>query len=286
MSSTRILTTEQFMEGTTIDGDRIDRAMSDLVDAYNHVPAGNVARRHFATQFVAGFQPATRAYTAEQANSFPFLKSYNSPSQVFPGGTVPPGAVILNPYRVKGSYNPGIDPTTTGSGDQLIWTQMYAFTDPVILQGISVWMVGDSAYLNNFIYGAGTPGHTAGLYVDDILLEVSIASASAPEDTIKGSLAYHKLGFKSISEASSPNGAPTITHGDMSPAHPAGLVKAQIAIADLNLNVPLPRDARLRFSILIPEYSAGVGAWRQAAKAWMGQQISSTITVLETTVGQ
>ena len=281
MSSNRLITPEQFVEGTTIDGDRIDRSMSDLVDSYNRVPAGNVARRHFATSFVSGFQPAIREYTSEQANSFPFLKAYNQPSQVFPGATVPPGAVILNPYRVKGSYNPGIDPTTTGAGDQLIWTQMYAFSDPVILQGISVWMVGDSAYLNNFIYGAGTPGHTTGEYVDDILLEVSVSSQSAPEDTIKGSLAYHKLGFKSISEASSPNGAPAITHGDMAPAHPAGLVRAQIAIADLDLNVPLPRDSRIRFSILIPLYSAGANAWRQAPQPWMGQTYSSTLTVLE-----
>ena len=56
--SNRTLTDEQFSDGTTIDGTRIDQALQDSVEHFNEVPAGDASTRMTQQQFVFGYQPA------------------------------------------------------------------------------------------------------------------------------------------------------------------------------------------------------------------------------------
>lgn len=284
MSTNRTITDEQFRDGTTIDGDRLDRAFQGVVDHANQLGPDVLVRRHHANHFVAGYQPNVRAPSNQ--GTFPWLNSYNDITRVTPGGVLPPGVNIMNPYRVKGQNNPGIDPTLPNfpSQAQYIWTQMQYFSAPVILSSVSLWMVGDTDYLNDFVYGVGIPAHTSGDPVNDILVEVSVSNPAAPEDTVQSSISYHKLRFPATSEASGPLGTPVNTHGDMLPAHPAGPVLAQVAIVDLQRNIPIPRGSRVRISVLIPYYSAGAGAWRAAPEFYMGQTYSLDATFLEATV--
>lgn len=285
MPTNRIITDEQFAPGTAIDGDRMDRAFQGIQDAVNEVGPGNVVRRHFASHFVAGYQPDIFPPVGAVADgSAPFYSSYNQVANI-PAPGLPPGSTISNPYRVKGQFNPGIDPTDpapTPNEGQYIWTQMYSFTDSVILSAVSCWMFADSAYVNTFEYGAGTPGHDSLGSVNDFLLEIDVASPASPEDTLKGAVAYHKLHVKASWEVSNTH-APASTHGDMQPPHPAGFAYAKLAIVDTNLNVPIPRDSRVRFSLLIPKYSAGAGAWRQAEDFFRGQTYNLDMVVLEPT---
>lgn len=51
----REITDQQFSTGTTIDGSRIDDAMSDAVDRVNDVPKSDIATRWTQTQYVMGF---------------------------------------------------------------------------------------------------------------------------------------------------------------------------------------------------------------------------------------
>lgn len=283
MPTNRIITDEQFRPGTTIDGDRLDRAYQGVVDTVNDVGPDLLVRRHHVSRFVAGYQPHVLKSMAGDDN-LPWLVSYHDASWTNPAGGPPPGTTIQNPYRVKGQENPGVPLYPQfGSGDsmQYLWTQMFAFSDPVILDSVSCFMVGDSNYLNDFVYGAMTPGHTTGESVDDILLEVSVSSPYAPENTLLGNLAYHKLKFRADYEASSHVAPPFTTHGDMLPAHPAGFAYMQVAVVDLGLNVPLPRDSRIRFSVLVPQYSTGSGGWQAAGLR--GAQYGLGLTVLEPT---
>ena len=55
--STRRLTDEQFADGTSIDGDRIDRALEDVVRHVNDIPPRDIERRFVQTQFVSGQIP-------------------------------------------------------------------------------------------------------------------------------------------------------------------------------------------------------------------------------------
>ena len=56
--SNRTLTDEQFSDGTTIDGTRIDQALQDSVEHFNEVPLGDASTRMTQQQFVFGYQPA------------------------------------------------------------------------------------------------------------------------------------------------------------------------------------------------------------------------------------
>lgn len=56
--SNRTLTDEQFSDGTTIDGTRIDQALQDSVEHFNEIPEGDASTRMTQQQFVFGYQPA------------------------------------------------------------------------------------------------------------------------------------------------------------------------------------------------------------------------------------
>ena len=56
--SLRTLTDEQFSDGTTIDGSRIDDALQESVEHFNSVPHGDVSTRFTKTQYIFGYQPA------------------------------------------------------------------------------------------------------------------------------------------------------------------------------------------------------------------------------------
>lgn len=55
--SLREITDEQFTEGTTIDGTRIDSALEDVVNRVNNIRKGDIATRFVQKQFVFGYQP-------------------------------------------------------------------------------------------------------------------------------------------------------------------------------------------------------------------------------------
>ena len=56
--SLRTLTDEQFSDGTTVDGSRIDDALEEAVEHFNSIPEGDVSTRFTKTQYVFGYQPA------------------------------------------------------------------------------------------------------------------------------------------------------------------------------------------------------------------------------------
>ena len=59
MSSIRHFTDEQFSDGTTIDGDRLEKALQDLEDYINNVPDGDFENRWLQSQIVLKYLPWT-----------------------------------------------------------------------------------------------------------------------------------------------------------------------------------------------------------------------------------
>jgi len=57
---TRILTDEQFSEGTTVDGSRIDRALDETVATFNSLPPLATKTRFIPTDYVWGWTPEAR----------------------------------------------------------------------------------------------------------------------------------------------------------------------------------------------------------------------------------
>ena len=54
----RNLTEEQFSEGTTIDGTRIDKALDDMVDHHNDIPKGDFQGRWMPVTYVMSWTPS------------------------------------------------------------------------------------------------------------------------------------------------------------------------------------------------------------------------------------
>ena len=60
---TRLMTDEQFADGTTIDGNRLDRAMEDTVSRFNNLELRDVERRLMPCHYVSGFTPQSPTNT-------------------------------------------------------------------------------------------------------------------------------------------------------------------------------------------------------------------------------
>ena len=57
--SIRVFTDQQFADGTTIDGNRLEDALQSLEGRVNKVPDGDLQNRWMQTQIVLGFSPPT-----------------------------------------------------------------------------------------------------------------------------------------------------------------------------------------------------------------------------------
>lgn len=177
----RTLTKEQFSTGTTIDGDRIDNALDDVVERVNDIPYGDLRKRWVPTTYVAGWTPqspvcissATPSPTSGTSASsaggvygthhWPWLRVRNYNSEIVDGTE---GALTTddnkttNPYRLKGVGVPGVhpfgyaeisasdwQPGSSPVGLQLAWTRSWFIDNPSILDSIDLILeVDDPGY--------------------------------------------------------------------------------------------------------------------------------------------
>lgn len=272
--SVRRMTRQQFSQGTTADGNRLDRAFADAVDRANAFDRRDLARGHVQTQMVLGWAPAI---TAKQ-DKLPFMDGYNDSNSLV--GAAPDGG-YQNPYRVKGTVNTGIDPTDPAQ-DALVWTTSVYFRKPVTLDGLSLHLRVDSAYLNDLIFSGGLPpdGKTAGAPLDDIVLSVAVDNPYAPEVAAHDAVEVHKLQWKVDGTPYSTLPIGVGTDGVI--IHPGGRFVG-VAVDERALGIPIPRDSRVRLAICIPLYPAGkTSGWTAGVrKAWNNQIYSSVLTMLE-----
>jgi hypothetical protein len=119
----RELTDEQFSEGTTIDGSRIDKAIEDIIDHQNDIPIGDMEAKWMPTTYVMAWAPSrprfrmypndlnmanTNRFTPDnlygtQQHYFPFLACHNHPDEVYPVAEQP--TKFNNEWRQKGFFH-------------------------------------------------------------------------------------------------------------------------------------------------------------------------------------
>lgn len=152
----RVVTDEQFSDGTTIDGNRLDRAVQDVQDRINNVPYGDLKSRWVPITYVCGWQPQSRksiyydtsASLGEgfvnstelkegkglvpEIHRFPWMPIRNNQFQVPPGeaGSAAGDSITFsNPFRVKGAQPRGMATradaslTTPGSTSKMMEAQ-------------------------------------------------------------------------------------------------------------------------------------------------------------------
>jgi hypothetical protein len=191
----RTITKEQFSTGTTIDGDRIDNALDDVVERVNEVPYGDMRKRWVPTTYVAGWTPQspqalssagrdpTTGLTPSNGGAiagthhWPWLSVRNyfgSVAQGTVGAAADEDSPITNQYRLKGAGVPGVYPfghadatgwtpssTSLPVGSQWAWTRAWFIAPPSILDAIDLVLEIDHAsytdkvFQNSFTFDPG-----------------------------------------------------------------------------------------------------------------------------------
>jgi len=152
----RELTEEQFSPNTTVDGNRIEKALNDTQEKLNDIPLRNISG-YTATKLHSSITPAIRQYYNDadggwgiagktyKYNTAPFLECNGGN----PGNYIEAGASQNNSHRFKGvltdySVNStamdaaGGGPTGSGKVGAWVWCNTYYFTKPAILHELSV----------------------------------------------------------------------------------------------------------------------------------------------------
>ena len=174
--SLRTLTDEQFSDGTTIDGTRIDDALGESVEHFNDVPPGDVSTRFTKTQYIFGYQPA--GYTGTPVGTLPSLPTLETVGGTVEGPTWPwnfiknsefTSAAVSATAPLPGGYG---NPTTPIAGFQNKWRikgTNFQQVGGVGIQGLEnsgVW--GDPNWADDWenggIAGAVTPRSAASNY--------------------------------------------------------------------------------------------------------------------------
>ena len=274
--SIRVFTDQQFSDGTTIDGNRLERAMQELEDRLDTVPDGDLRTRWTQTQMVAGWAPTVLTGASGTVGARPYLRIYNGINDEFSSSTT---AISMNKYRLKGTKVDHIDVSafSVASDDtQYAFTQSILFSRPVIIHAFDVLMMQDTttsspAPAYKFGGASATPG---------IDIQISVDNPWAPEDRTQNDVELHVYNFDDTLQRFSV--APTAATQDMTPAFPGGNNDG-VAITKNDLAIPIHQGARVRFSVTIPRHhlstSADITKW--TATPWTSFAPSFVLTLLE-----
>ena len=290
----RVVTKQQFADGTTIDGSRLDDAMQDFVDRANSVPRGDFADRYMRTQYVAGWTPFHT--NTNETHHFPWMPHVNNKAQVIGLSTDPPSGSFNNVERVKGIEAPGIksefdDENINLVGHHQVWETSYFFHKPCIVEDIRLFLFTSHPdasvrkYTTDFTYGSSPPsGFAEDDPTEDLSIVLSVDDEFNREDRQKASVEAIRTSFqvplKSLSQLKisnafnqTPNSMTPVGHFDGSPF---GLY-----VPMRDLNIPIHQNSRVRLAIAIPTYAVvNVSSW-PANNPWQVGNFSLTMTVLE-----
>jgi hypothetical protein len=284
--------TQQFAEGTTVDGDRLDLSMDDLVMSVNSIPPKWMRRRFTHTQFVQRLMPVGYGVGLSLVQDPPpFLLIRNIITQIV---GVAPANGLQNEWRLKGTDIEAIPQNNYATGTEGIysWTSAHYFRSPTIITGLSLrcWQPTAYAWDNDWQYHTDAPpGKVNNQPVDDLFLELSVDNPFSTEVRRLNDIELHKIRF--------PVNTETMASALAAPANnltvPLIAIKPdQLWVHLDNLCIPLHADTRLRASIAIPQYadadgdvsgwgSDGVSTW----KPWQSTSWALTMTVLEPVEG-
>jgi len=252
MASNRIIR-EQFSEGTTVDGSRIQGALDTVEGRINAVPRGDILPRYAEQTIHLGFMPGGMG----SFFPYPWGPLYNLPNWVTAGGA----GKVVNEIRVKGCYNPNI---VTTAGDQFVWSTGVHHVAPCIVNELHFNAVTDSVFINALTDNA-------------MHLLISVNADGEGQDRHLNSFeaVKHLIRDDAWRWRRTVAAAPT---ADMLPAH-TDVLSGNI-VSFKNLGVAIPAGARVLYQIVIP---SNVGAWT-SPRPWQTIIPGMTVHYLEETV--
>lgn len=292
----RTITDEQFSEGTSIDGARIDAALQDLRARFNRLHQGDIGTRFVQNQYSFGWQP--QIYDASEViwpspgpqgatrldHIFPWMPVRNSKN-----GTAgmaaneknfwvqpPPDHLPLNEVRFKGIAVPNLEEGNKRFDSdieaQYAWTTSFQASFPRILNTIFVILRVDQAslggagrwYQNDFDSDSGLTLAEAG----DWSVQVAVdAPYGRPYDTSKRTVVFNaNLLYRfplTITPDLSATGHPAF--GDDFNTNiplPGGALEG-LCLWRTGLNIPLFEGAKVRVSVILPRWDTASRGWTE-----------------------
>lgn len=266
--SIRTITKQQFSDGTTIDGNRIEEALQQLEEICDEVPGYYVKRRFLQNQITVGFSPFQQA-------------PYNPMIPTMFGGT-PVLGLTTNIERWKG-YKILSQPIADVES-VLFWETSFKWDNPGIIHALDCIM--HQSTLNAITPSFTLPGGITGPpyvppSVADVQLFLSVDAPFIKEDRSQADVLIHKYGMDMDAWLMTPSPNTTATN-DMLPAYPGGSGVSGWGLTLDNLNLPIPPKARVRIALGLPNYKAATaGRTTWGATPWTTFVPSMTVTLLE-----
>jgi hypothetical protein len=268
--SNRVITNQQFSDGTTIDGNRIEDAMQDIERFIDKVPSAFVKRRFVQNQLVSGWSPFPSTGGGGRTTIHPWMEDENTVSG------------SKNQYRLKGYYRVG-----GAGGKHYIWNQAFQPEGPIIIEAFDLIMAQDfgtgtgSGHPHVYAMGATTYPNYVPPDVTDFELHITIDSPYIPEDRSQNDMELHRHSFSGQAHLFRPTIATPAPANDMLPAVNGGGLSGY-AVSLQNLNIPIAPFSRVRYAVVIPKYPGGsTGETNWTTRPWASSVWSQTLTILE-----
>ena len=247
--SIRKITKQQFSKGTTVDGDRLDKALQDTTSYLNAIPSGSSAVRYTQTQVVTGW---TALQTIANENQAPWLRFHNGTGDMNGTGT------IAHPYRVKGTTTQGalIPWTTLGEQTYWVWTTSMYFESPCVVDALDMmWQtaLGFATNANPQLNFIGATDFITG----GIQCSVVVDDPQATEDPIRSSLVVQLKDAYMGAEVTGTDAAVYPTALD--DMIPSGFfqIPGDLWLQRKNMQVHMPANSRVSFVIVLNGTDAG-----------------------------
>ena len=229
MASNRIIR-EQFSEGTTVDGSRIQGALDTVEGRINAIPRGDILPRYAEQTIHLGFLPSG------PTSRYPWGPLYNSSTWVTAAGL----DKVVNPLRIKGCYNGNIG--SPAAGDQWVWSTGVHHAAPCVINELHFNMVRDTEHIWAMDSNA-----------EHVLISVDSDSDSGDRHLNSLEVAKHNFTDASWRFRRSGSAAPS------APMLPAAKDPVNGCIVSFkSLGVLVPAGARVRYQLVIP---AAVNSW-------------------------
>jgi len=249
--STRKITSEQFSDGTTIDGGRVDKALQDIVDYINLVPVDAESNSFCKKQIVAGYSPRVFSYTPHAHPGLP--GSYNRPRELpWCPMSLTNESGEPSKTRMKGTDPAGVYPTTRGTG--YVWSIPFRTDKPVVISNIDLALHTDedaAYYPNDWTWNVNGPGNiSTGDWVEDVYIQVQVENYINGADPREDDIIVTKKEFSLDAQFFNPlQGWDT----DMYPSIQSERMNGAWLEAK-DVNVPVPANSNVRILMFLPDY--------------------------------
>ncbi len=271
MPSLREITHEQFRDGTTVDGNRIDASLDGLVATFNALHPRHRESLWVQSQIVGGYVGVPASVGTQPPTPWMPMLNGNDPQ---------------NLTRVKGAAVDGVNlfpffPTT----DRLyVYEASFSTSKPMLLRALSLMLHTDAAkYLNNFLAGAkAPPGLSNTNPLRDLSLVVQIDHPYDLENRRSTTALLQKVRFSLDTVKANVNaGVPVATMLPLMPTASGFESLEGVFVALRDINAPIPANSRVRIAFVIPQYDVSDYDTSWGDTPWEPQSYSWSATVLE-----